>query len=105
MSRPKYGWWSYAQSMIRKYPERAKRADGLSAIERKELEAVQGAIHDLRRAGNSAERLQIIELVYWKQRRTLAGAAMELSYSYRTVKRWHSEFVYGVAAHFGLLEA
>lgn len=76
----------------------------LSSIEAKEYEAVNAAIRETARMSNGEARLAIIDLVYWKRSHTLAGAGMQVGYSYRHTQRVHEQFAYLVAENLGLKE-
>ena len=75
----------------------------LPEINRRELEAVRRAIEETRAMPNGEERLEMVRLVFWKRTHTLEGAAMKCHVSYVTARRWHGEFIKGVAQTFGLL--
>ena len=75
----------------------------LPEINRRELEAVRRAIEETRTMPNGKERLEMVRLVFWKRTQTFEGAAMKCHVSYVTARRWHGEFIKGVAQTFGLL--
>lgn len=134
MSKPRYRWWSYVKNVIRAYPEleqilrepihtpvtakyssaptktAAGRAMERAAVKRlsgrdvAEYEAVLAAISETARMDTGEVRLTIIDLVYWKQSHTLAGAGMKVGYSYRRTRDFHQQFFYQVAENLGLLE-
>lgn len=134
MSRPRYDWWGYVKGMIRRYPAlRTEFADlhtqavtpnysgvwgssgagraveevalrELPTTAQREFEAVRRAIQATERMASSRDRLKIIDLVFWKQTHTLEGAALMIPCSYRTARRYHSEFVVTVAKAYGLLD-
>ena len=132
MSKPREKWWSYVKNMIRNYPELKLKYEALhepslsinltglptahnptSSVERvalrelnpteqKEYDAVTEAINVTKRMYCSAERLKIIELLYFRQTHTLEGAAMQAHVSIPTAKRWNGAFIYLVAEKYGL---
>ena len=133
MSNPRYDWWPYVKGMIRRYPalvqkqaclhdicitakisgmphgtgisnptEQAALRD-LPEINRREMQAVQGAIAQTERSVAGQDKMRVIQLVYWKRSHTLSGAAVELHCSEPTVKRWNGDFIRDVAKNFGLL--
>lgn len=102
MSRPRYGWWGYVKSMVRLYPER--RGQALTGTALREFEAVRAAIEQTERMSNGANRLKVIELVFWKRTYTLPGAALQVPCSERVAQRWHADFIRAVARNFGLLD-
>lgn len=134
MSKPRYRWWGYIRNVIRAYPELKKEYEALhqqsvtanlsgmpgsGAVSRgtedvatrelprtkqKEYEAVRSAVETTRVLQNGRQRLQIIELVYWKRTHTVEGAAMKVGYSTDRGKQIHGEFVRLVAKCYGLLE-
>ena len=74
MSKPRYRWWGYIKSIIRNYPALEGRyCQGTSLKERM---AVQRSIEQTERMENGKERLQVVDLVFFKQTHTLEGAAM-----------------------------
>lgn len=102
MSKPRYGWWGYVKWMIRQYPARDGRYIQGKALE--ERMAVQRAIDQTLELENGKERMQVIELVFFRQTHTLEGAAMMIPCSERTARRWHAEFIKLVAREYGLME-
>ena len=134
MSKPRYRWWGYIRNVIRAYPELKKEyeelhqqsvtantsgmsgGNGLSRgtenvalrelpkTKQKEYDAVSRAIEITKRMPNGIQRLQIIDLVYWKRTHTVEGAAMKVGYSVDRGKQLHGEFVRLVAKCYGFLE-
>ena len=134
MSKPRYRWWGYVKNVIRAYPELRGRllealdtavtarygpqtrrngsgrpiersvVQRLSGRDAEEYEAVNAAIRETARMSNGEARLAIIDLVYWKRSHTLAGAGMQVGYSYRHTQRVHEQFAYLVAENLGLKE-
>ena len=102
MSKPRYRWWGYIKSIIRNYPALEGRyCQGTSLKERM---AVQRSTEQTERMENGKERLQVVDLVFFKQTHTLEGAAMMVPCHYETARHWHSDFIKLVAQNFGLLE-
>lgn len=91
MSKPRYGWWGYVKDMIRRYP------NGCNDDERS---AVQAAVEQTTVLCDGADRLKVINLVYFQKIRTLSGAAAQIPCSYETAKRWQQQFIKAVAANF-----
>lgn len=102
MSKTRYGWWGYVKWMIRQYPARYGKYIQGKALD--EQMAVQRAIDETLPMENGAERMQVIELVFFKQTHTLEGAAQIVPCSDRTSRRWHTDFIKLVAREYGLLE-
>ncbi len=133
MSSPRYKWWSYVKWMIRLYPERkaelrrrqeatvtaryaASAAGGgfvrsteelgtatLGKPADRETAAVEKAIEETRGMTSGAERLGIIDRMYWKNRNTLQGACDAVHVAYDTGQNYHADFIRCVAKHFDLL--
>ena len=128
MSKPRYDWWSYMKAIIRRYPDRldlaresqspcipipAAWARGeksnkgfkkLTPQQRREFAAVHGAVLATRRLPDGPLMLKLVRLVFWEQRYTLQGAAMQAHISYRTARRWQSQFICLVAKNLGLMD-
>lgn len=102
MSKPRYRWWSYVKAMIRNYPTLVDRYIQGPAL--REREAVQRAIDQTEQMVDGKERLQVIDLVFFRQTHTLEGAAVLIPCSERTARRWHTDFIKAVAKEFGLLD-
>ena len=99
MSKPRYSWWGYIKSVIRKYPKHCN-AKELSDIAQREKAAVDAAIKVTKGMYDGADRLKIISMVYWEKSHTLYGAAVSLPCSYETAKRYQRRFILEVAKHF-----
>ena len=134
MSKPRYGWWSYAKYMVREYPAlqeeyRARQtpritreisdATGhgvtsrptentalhqLSPAKQAEYDAVTKAIEQTRLMRTGKERLQLIDMVFWKQSHSLDGAAYALGYSYENGRIFHRDFLRLVGLFRGLTD-
>ena len=133
MSSPRYDWWPYVKGMIRRYPDLLQRAQELKQtsitarlegipgsgrvsdptadaalrelpeINRRELDAVQEALDELGQCRDGAKRMEMVRMVFWRRTHTLAGVAMQMGMSERTVRQWHRELIRSVAKKFGLL--
>ena len=134
MSKPRYGWWSYAKYMVRSYPilkaeyqelhrQRVTSSPyGISsnAVARRttedvamlnlppskqaEYDAVTKAVEVTSRLRTGKDRLAIIDMVFWKQSHTLDGAAYAIGYSESQAKRFHGDFLRLVGMYRGLCE-
>lgn len=123
MSKPRYGWWSYAKYMIRQYPslkaeyqERQKQKvtrevesiyvgsvgtrvtenaalRQLPPAKQAEYDAVTKAIEKTKLLRTGEERLALIDMVFWRNSHTLDGAAYKLYLSYVTACRYHRDFI------------
>lgn len=133
MSKPRYPWWGYAKSMVRRYPGLRKEYNelleqsvvpGYSAAPsgggdvrkvectalrqlpkpyQQELESVESAVRHTKAFKDGQERMQLIDLIYWRQTHTLSGASLKCNVDYSTGKRWHNDFIRCVGAFYGLL--
>ena len=79
-------------SALRKLPP-AKQAD---------YDAVAKAIEQTKRLKTGQERLQLIDMVYWKKSHTLDGASYAIGYSYEQAKLYHRDFLRLVGFNRGL---
>lgn len=102
MSKPRYRWWGYIKAIIRNYPALENRS--CQGVALKERQAVQAAIDQTRDMESGTERLQVIDLVFFKQTHTLEGAALMVPCSYDTAQKYHAQFIKLVARSFGLLD-
>lgn len=96
MSKPRYGWWSYAKWMIRSY-----KGGGL--MTKAERAAVEAAVKETEQLADGGERLRLIDLVLWNRTHTLQGAALACYVSERTAQEWHRQFIRLVGQKRGLL--
>jgi len=70
----------------------------------REYQAVTDAVRETRERWDGRERLQMVDIVFWRRSHTLTGAAEVCHISERTARRWHTEFIRCVAKHYGLME-
>lgn len=98
MRKKRFGWWNYVRSMIYQYPARKNRE--LSDIEESEYNAVVSAIKQTERMKDGKKRIKVIELVFWKETNTIAGAALQVQCGDRTAQTWCSDFIKLVAQNF-----
>lgn len=133
MSNMRYGWWSYVKDMIRRYPDLKRRyiemhkvslsapINGmphsghvskptedaalreLSPTNQREYDAVRRALLTTGRSKNGAERIRLVQLVFWDGY-TISEAALKLHYGERTAREWHRAFIRLVAKFYGLLD-
>lgn len=134
MSKPRYNWWGHAKNLIRDYPELKQQYDDLHRqkvtqnysgmpggsgsgrttediatrelpkCKQREYDAVSMAIDSTRRLPYGNDCLKMIELVYWKQTHTLAGAALVLNIHPQTGKNWNGDFIRRVGRNMGWLD-
>lgn len=91
-------WWGYAKAMARAYPGRVgQELDGTALAE---FRAVEAAIEATRRRKDGEARMQLVEMVLFRQSYKVPGAAMQIPCSERTALRWHGDFIREIAAHF-----
>ena len=135
MSKPRYGWWSYAKYMVRVYPDLKQEyqelhsqritreissAAGCSVASRTtenvalrqlppskqaEYEAVSKAVERTKQRKTAEERLAIIDMVFWKKSHSLQGAALRANVSYETAVEYHGDFLRLVGLYRGLCDA
>lgn len=134
MSKTRYRWWGYIKAVIRAYPEHKRNlADikeqniianysgysghsgaskpiealalrQLPKNEQKEFDAVDNALEVTAKMPDGADRIKLLNMVFWAQTHTLQGAADCLYISYGTAKRWHNRFIVLVAKFYGFLD-
>ena len=132
VSKPRYGWWSFAKHLVRTYPELKQEYDALHApritadttripgggsvskptentalrslpaARQADYDAVTKAIEMTSRLKTGPERLKLIDMVFWKQSHTLDGASYALGYSYENGQRYHQDFLRLVGLYRGL---
>lgn len=135
MSKPRYGWWSYAKYMVRKYPELKREYNALHSQQvtaavtgmpsggglsdptaitalrqlpparQREYDAVRKAIEKTKLMKTGQERLAVIELVLWKGTHNIEGAALKINISEKTATNYHSDFIRLVGFCYGLEDA
>lgn len=130
MSKPRYGWWSYAKYMVRQYPELKREynllhdqnitadptripghslarptentaARQLPPGRQREYEAVHKAIEQTKRLKNGEIRLAVIDMVLWKGTHNVDGAAMKLYICEKTARQYHGDFIRQVGFCYG----
>lgn len=99
VNKPHYDWWHYVKAIIRRYPK-MKGQKLSSNIALDERNAVEAAITETMRLRNGADRLKVIDLVFWKGTHKIPGAALMVPCSERTAAQWHGDFVKAVAKNF-----
>lgn len=71
----------------------------------REYNAVDAALRETRRRKQTgAERVKLVDMVFFAKSHTLDGAAYALNVSYGTAKNWHNDFIKLVAKKYGLLD-
>lgn len=76
----------------------------LPNTQQREYEAVCRAVKTTERMNGGRDRIKLIDMVFWKRSHTLQGAALAIPCSYRTARRWHTEFIILAASLYGLLD-
>lgn len=127
MSKPRYKWWGYIKNVIRAYPGLKREYESLHeqsvtantsgmpgggdvsrgtenialrelpGPQQAEYEAVRKAVAVTEQMRTGADRLTLMNLVFWKQSHTLQGAAMAVNVSYDTAIDYHGDFIMTVA--------
>lgn len=77
----------------------------LPATQQREYEAVRKAVEAVLQKPNGKAWYSIIDLVYWKNSHTIAGAATAVGYSIDRAKQLHGEFIRMVAKNYGLMDS
>lgn len=116
MSKPRYKWWSYAKAMIRDYPALCREFSTISETNtsvhvkdlptnrQREYEAVRRAIVYTQHRPGAYQRMQLIDLLFWKRSHTLVSVAQKIHVSYPTAKRYSAEFIRLVGENYGFLD-
>lgn len=134
MSKPRYRWWGYIKNVIRAYPALKAEYEALKepsitasmsgmpgagnvsdptaqtalrelpGTKQREYEAVKKAIEATQRLAVGKETLEIVDMVFWKNRYTLNGAAYHAHISYESAKRYQRDFILCVARNYGLMD-
>lgn len=132
MSKPRYNWWPFALNMIRDYPVRdvaykelhkqnvtadlsgmprgggaSRTTEGVSLRqlqpqEQREYDAVSKAIARIRRMKDAKSRLDVVRLTMWRSY-TIPGAALAVSVSENTARRYRWQFIMLVGRMYGFL--
>ena len=101
MGKTKHKWWGYVKAVIRDYPEHCENI-ARPQLEKRESDAVARAIEATLLLRNGAERMELLDMVFFQKSYSLEGAAAARFVSYETAKRWHGDFITMVAAEMGL---
>ncbi|MBQ2277769.1 MAG: hypothetical protein II333_04290 [Clostridia bacterium] len=96
MNRPRYIWWRYIKTVIRRY------ADCPDVLSDSEFSAVQRAVEFTRVLPDGDLRMRLVRLVLWDRTHTVAGAALVLYISESTAQDWHAQFIKSAAVCMGL---
>ncbi len=91
MSKPRYQWWSYAKSMIRRYPDK---------VTQDEFVAVNAAIQETQLLSNGDIRMNIVRMVLINGTHSIRDAALKAYCSEKTAKGYHGDFIRSVGKHF-----
>ena len=100
MSYTKYYWFGHVKRTIEQYPNGLSDGTVQSAIAKG---AIEKAITETYKMTDGADRVKLVEMVYFKKVCTLDGASMKLHISYRTAVRWSHKFIYLVADKMGYM--
>lgn len=96
-------------AIVRSGSGRSRQTETLATVElprvaMREYEAVRAAVEQTLKREDGRERIRMIDLIFWRQTHTLAGAALAVHVSYVTASRWHGEFIRLVGLNFGLID-
>ena len=111
MGRAREPYWHYVKSIIKEYPVLEKElATPLSPRlrapkQQRKYDAVSNAILKTRltHPKTAADRLKVIDMVYWKQSHTVAGAAMKVPCHRNIAGKWQGDFIRLVAEELDLV--
>ena len=101
MSKKKseYIGWGFVKDIIREYSEITAHSCRLKPFQ---ADAVKQAVDETKSFVDGTERLKLIDLVFWKQTHTLAGAACECNVSYDLAVIWHRDFIKAVGRNMNI---
>lgn len=101
MSNPKNWWYGNVKRAVMESP---KYRDSQQAECQRYIEAIDRALDDVKEMPNADERLYAIDEILFRQTRTIDGVALKLSYSWRVVQNWITEFINLVGKYKGFEE-
>lgn len=91
MSNPKHDWYGHAVKQVKKYPDKLIAEN--TAQSALWMYAINKAKKQTEGMDNGMDRMKAVQLVYFEDRYTIAGAADKLGYAEMTIRRWLSAFV------------
>ena len=121
MGRAREPYWHYVKSIIKEYPVLEKELatplsprlcatqdcviHDLPPKQQRKYDAVSNAILKTRltHPKTAADRLKVIDMVYWKQSHTVAGAAMKVPCHRNIAGKWQGDFIRLVAEELDLV--
>ena len=84
----------YIKKVLRSYPAICKKPpDQRTRNERRRVDSVQQLLEMTDFAKHAAHKRKMIELVYFRQSHTLAGAAMQIPVGERTAQKWNAQVI------------
>lgn len=104
MSKPRYYWWGHIRRMLYRYGTYIREEIDIESAkgrERREMQAVQKAMEDIKARKNGVEIAKLARLVYIEKKCTLSGAALECHISYETAVNWNKIAIISVAKFAG----
>lgn len=82
------------REILHNYPEiLEKPPDGWSRNESRRVQIVQQALACVERMPDGRNRCKLIDLVYFRNRYTLSGAAFQIPIGERTAQRWNAQLM------------
>lgn len=90
LSNPKHDWYGHAVKQVKKYPDKLIAEN--TAQSALWMYAINKAIKQTEGMDNGEDRMKAVQLVYFNDRYTIAGAADKLGYAEMTIRRWLSAF-------------
>ncbi|MDO4669740.1 MAG: hypothetical protein Q4A63_07965 [Butyricicoccus pullicaecorum] len=84
----------YIKRVLRSYPAICKKPlDQRTRNERRRVDSVKQLSEFMEFTDHAADKRKIIELVYFRQSHTLAGAAMQIPVGERTAQKWNAQII------------
>ncbi len=90
----KRGKLAYLREILHNYPEiLAKPQTDWSRNESRRVHIVQQTLDYIERMPDGRSRHKLIDLVYFRNRYTLSGAALQIPIGERTAQRWNAQLM------------
>lgn len=84
----------YIKKVLQAYPDICKKPpDQRTRNERRRVDSVQQLLEMTDFTKHAAHKRKLIELVYFRQSHTLAGAAMQIPVGERTAQKWNAQVI------------
>lgn len=84
----------YIKKVLQAYPDICKKPpDQRTRNERRRVDSVKQLLEFMEFTDHAADKRKIIDLVYFRQSHTLAGAAMRIRVGERTAQTWNAQII------------